>query len=173
MDDAGTMGVWSADPDCYRFIAEHCHRGQRTLETGLGLSTVVFAALGTHHQCVTLFDGNHGFPVPMLDFLFAGGCLRAGGLIVFDDLQLPAVRLVADFCDLDDRWVRMVRTPKWGAWRRRCSGPLADDHYDQPFLTDAWVPGGGPFRVQVKRLVAHAARGLRRRLSPRSSRRRR
>jgi hypothetical protein len=215
MDGAGTLGVWSADADCYRFIGEHCHQGQRTLETGVGLSTVVFAALGTHHQCVTLFndevdrltahcgarsisldhvqfhvgrsenvlprlevedvdlafiDGNHGFPVPMLDFLFAGGRLRAGGVLVLDDLQLPSVRLVADFCDLDGRWMRLVRTPKWGAWRRRSSGPLVDDHYDQPFLTDAWAPGGGPFGLQVRRLAAHAARGLRRRLLTRRAR---
>lgn len=215
MDDAGTMGVWSADPDCYRFMAERCAPGGRTLETGAGLSTVLFAALGSEHHCVTLFDdevsrlsahclarsisidgvrfhvgrsenvlpqlalqeldlvfidGNHGFPVPMVDFLFAGGRLRPGGVVVLDDLHLPVVGLLADFCDLDERWVRLARTRKWGSWERRSSGPLLDDHYDQPFLTDAWVPGGGPFGVQVRRLAGHVARGLRRRLSTRRTR---
>lgn len=47
------MGVWSTEPSCYRFLAERCPPGARTLETGSGLSTVLFAALGTDHVCCT------------------------------------------------------------------------------------------------------------------------
>jgi hypothetical protein len=47
------IGVWSTEPSCYRFLAEHCPPGTRSLETGSGLSTVLFAALGAEHICCT------------------------------------------------------------------------------------------------------------------------
>jgi hypothetical protein len=47
------IGVWSTDRDCYDLLAEQCVAGARTLETGSGLSTVLFAALGAVHTCVT------------------------------------------------------------------------------------------------------------------------
>ncbi len=45
-------GVWSTDVDCYEFLARHCPPGTRTLETGLGTSTVLFALWGATHTCV-------------------------------------------------------------------------------------------------------------------------
>jgi hypothetical protein len=209
MDAAGTLGVWSTEPDCYRFIADHCSEGAATLETGAGLSTILFAALRTRHSCVTplqaevdrvleycrsrsistdlvrfcversdqalptldtpdldlvLIDGGHGFPMAMIDFFYAGGRLGRGGVLILDDVELPAVRLVADFCDLDEQWKQLTRTSKWGAWERRSVGPLLDDHFDQPFLTPGWLPGGGSALVQARRLATHLANGVRRRL---------
>src|SRR5437588_12441642 len=49
-------GVWRTDRDCYEFMAKACVPGARTLETGLGISTVLFLLLGTHHSCVTPFQ---------------------------------------------------------------------------------------------------------------------
>lgn len=175
-----TMGVWSTDEAAYRFLAERCPSGTRTLETGSGLSTVLFAALGTDHICCTpgpeeaehildyckahelpidglrfelgssheslprlqaagvrrdlaLIDGGHGFPLPVLDWFYAGGLLDAGGVVVIDDIALPAVATLLDFVGRDPRWRRIAGSAKWVAYERTSGGPLAEDWTAQPF----------------------------------------
>jgi hypothetical protein len=54
---AAPTGVWDTSPACYRFLAEHCRAGTRTLETGLGVSTVLFAMWGAEHTCVVASQG--------------------------------------------------------------------------------------------------------------------
>src|SRR3954453_17700399 len=46
------LGVWLTERECYEFIADRCRPGWRTLETGLGVSTALFLALGAEHTCV-------------------------------------------------------------------------------------------------------------------------
>jgi len=53
---AAPGGVWGADVDCYRFLAEWSRPGALTLETGLGISTVLFAAWRTRHTCVVPYQ---------------------------------------------------------------------------------------------------------------------
>lgn len=45
-------GVYGTALDCYEFLARHAVPGARTLETGLGISTALFAVWGTEHTCV-------------------------------------------------------------------------------------------------------------------------
>jgi hypothetical protein len=47
------IGLWSTDRECYALVADTVEPGMRTLETGSGLSTVLFAAIGADHTCVT------------------------------------------------------------------------------------------------------------------------
>ena len=187
-----TMGVWSTDDDCYRFITERCPPGTRTLETGSGLSTVLLAALGAEHICCTaaqeeadrvlahcrsrgiatdglrfevgsshhtlppleragverdlvLVDGSHAFPLPMVDWLYAGSLLPPGGTLIVDDVDLPAVRVLARFLEQDPRWTSLASSPKWCAWRRERGGTLAEDWTEQPFYVER--------RDQVTRLA--------------------
>jgi hypothetical protein len=44
---------WSVSGDTIRFLAAHTPAGGVTLETGAGCSTVLFAALGGRHICVS------------------------------------------------------------------------------------------------------------------------
>src|SRR5215470_15223534 len=46
-------GAWATDIDCYKFMCQQVGPESRTLETGCGLSTILFAAWGTDHVCVT------------------------------------------------------------------------------------------------------------------------
>jgi predicted O-methyltransferase YrrM len=197
------LGVWATAPECYRYLTAVCHEGSRTLETGSGLSTVLFAALRTQHTCITpspaeedriraycssraidlsrvnfviqpssvalprldrapldlvLIDGAHGFPVPIVDWFYAGALLRQSGVLVLDDVGLPAVALVRDFLDADQRWVRQQWAPTWGAWARIASGELSEDWWEQPFYAL-------PLRVvDVPRTTVRLARGAARRL---------
>lgn len=177
------MGVWSTDEACYRFIAERCAPGTRTLETGSGLSTVLLAALGAEHICCTagqeeadrildhcrtrgidagglrfevgsssatlppleaaglerdlvLIDGSHAFPLPMVDWFYGAGLLVAGGTLVVDDVDLPAVRVLTRFLDQDPRWVALAGSSKWRAWRRERGGTLSEDWTEQPFYVE-------------------------------------
>jgi hypothetical protein len=211
--EAGTLtGVWSTAESCYRFLADHCRPGDQTLETGAGLSTVLFAAWGTNHTCVApgreeieavidycrhhhiptetltfiaepsdrglpnlpedrspfdlvFIDGCHGFPAPMIDWYYGAGRLRLGGIVVIDDLHLPAVEVLDRFLTVDTRWKELSRSPKWVAFERQSAGPLGEDWFMQPFYT-------GPSAKQILReravtLVRSCAKRVKRRLASR------
>ena len=53
------QGVWAAADDCLEFLAATVQPGSRTLETGCGATTIVFAAAGSYHDAVFL-DGFEG-----------------------------------------------------------------------------------------------------------------
>jgi predicted O-methyltransferase YrrM len=197
-------GLWSSATECYRYLAVACHEGSRTLETGSGLSTVLFALLRTEHICITpvraevdrilaycsshaidvsavefivdksssalpglnrgpldlvLIDGSHGFPVPIIDWFFAGAMLRQSGVIVVDDLNLPSVSLVREFLDADQRWVRHQRAPTWGSWARISTGGLDEDWWEQPFYRPS--PRLNDVPVRAAHLLRRAVRRLR------------
>jgi predicted O-methyltransferase YrrM len=55
LDPEGRPVPFEADPRMLRLIAASVHDGARTLETGAGLSTLVFAVAGCEHTCVVPF----------------------------------------------------------------------------------------------------------------------
>ena len=48
-----------------------------------------------------LLDGPHAFPFPQLEYFFLYPRLRAGGLLVIDDLQIPTVHQLYEFVRRD------------------------------------------------------------------------
>jgi predicted O-methyltransferase YrrM len=209
-------GVWSTEESCYRFLAERCRPGSRTLETGSGISTILFAAWGAEHRCITpgqeeaeavvaychghgidtstvtfdvapsdqaltrlprdgqpldivLIDGCHGFPAPMIDWYFGAGLLGAGGVVVIDDLHLPAVRVLDQFLRADHRWHRVAGTPKWVAYERTTGEPLAEDWFHQPFyhLPDEPLSLRARVEAPARRVLRPVKRAVMRRLDAR------
>ena len=195
-------GVWRTEQSCYEFMARQVQHGSRTLETGAGVSTVLFTGWGCDHLCVVpapdqregilaycaehgidprslsfdlrgsewalptlapdvsydlvFIDGNHGFPLPIIDWFYGAAHLRQGGIVVFDDFQLPQVSFWLEwFLDRDPRWENLQSTSKWTAYRRHSSGPLGEIQTQQPFLESR--------DSQSPRSVSNVARALVRR----------
>lgn len=192
-DDAGPLRVWASARDCYEFMARHVKPGSRTLETGCGVSTALFALWGAEHTCVVIveqeveilgawarekgvdlsgvrfivgpsdrvlprleepeldlvfIDGSHGFPAPIIDWFYGAGRLRAGGIVVVDDMDLPNVRLgLGVFLGHDPRWKRLHSTEQWMACARESTGPLREEWEGQRFITDDLAPWVDPSAV--------------------------
>jgi hypothetical protein len=98
-------------------------------------------------------DGCHGFPSPIIDWFYGAGLLRKGGIVVFDDVQLPQVdSLLSTFIEPDERWEMVAGTTKWKAFRRLSEGSLGEDWYAQPFFPSRSSSPPGAMR-RVKDLV--------------------
>ena len=112
---------------------------------------------------VFLIDGGHGFPAPIIDWYFGGSRLRRGGLLVVDDLQLPAVRLLEDFLEADPTWTRVAGSEKWAAYERGGEGPLLQDWFMQPFYRHPreGTRPVGKIESSLRRRLGPAVRALR------------
>ena len=200
-------GAHSAQEAEYRCLARHCRPGIQTLETGSGLSTILFAAWGANHVCITpvqaevdairahclnqdislehvtfevdgsdvilgregpggspldlvFIDGGHGFAMPIIDWHYAGSRLREGGLLVVDDIHLPAVRVLHHYLTCDPRWRQVDGSRFWAAYERRSEGSLAEDWYVQPFyrFRSRGLHSIGPREAELRRRLLGPAR---------------
>src|SRR3546814_946493 len=72
-----------------------------TFEIGSSSATLPpLEASGTERDLV-LINGSHAFPLPMVDWFYGASLLVAGGTLVVDDVNLPAVRVLKRFLDQD------------------------------------------------------------------------
>jgi len=102
-----------------------------------------------------LIDGNHGFPVPMIDWYYGASVLKRGGLLIIDDIALPAVAHLVAFLDRDPRFEAHRRTDKWAAFWKVEGGDLRQDWFDQPSFP-------APLPTTVRGLAERAVGKLRR-----------
>jgi hypothetical protein len=110
------------------------------LTVHIGYSHQVLPALAATPLDLVLVDGGHGFPMAIIDWFYAAGRLVEGGILVVDDLHLRSVTAgLVDFLTEDPRWTEIGGSRKWGAWRRRASGSLAEEWTAQPFFSP-YVP---------------------------------
>ncbi|MGH3823421.1 MAG: class I SAM-dependent methyltransferase [Pseudonocardiaceae bacterium] len=191
-DDAGSVVSWKLEPEALRFIDRTVLPGSRTLEVGVGGSTVVLAAKGCHHIAITPFqvevdrvvdwagarglsmdtvrfaigrsqdvlpgldvddldfalvDGDHAFPVPIVDWMYAAERLAVDGVLLFDDVQIWTGRLLRDFLAAEPGWRLEWEQSRAFAFRK-LAGPVVGRWQDQPYVArrsfrwggDRWVP---------------------------------
>jgi hypothetical protein len=175
----GGAVVWNALPETLGLIAANVRPGDRTVETGSGASTVVFAAAGARHTAVSpageehgrirawcvdhgiadttldfvvgtsdrvlptlagealdaaFIDGKHSFPHPVVDWHYITCGLRVGGVLVVDDLPIPAVAPVVRHMLADPCWELIeVADNRAGAFRKVGEPEAHDDWEAQAF----------------------------------------
>jgi precorrin-6B methylase 2 len=100
----------------------------------IGWSDEILPTLAETPLDLVLIDGGHGFPTPIIDWYYAAGRLRQGGLLIIDDVNLPAVAMLVETLDKDPRWTTVESDGKWVALRRESEGGLREDWFRQPYL---------------------------------------
>lgn len=106
------------------------------VELRWGGSDVVLPTLAPGALDLVFIDGNHGFPMPILDWFYSCSHLKQGGLLVVDDVQIPGVQRLTEYLDHDDRWQPERRGVKWKAYRRLAAGSLSENWWPQKFLPE-------------------------------------
>ncbi|MHC1766862.1 MAG: class I SAM-dependent methyltransferase [Verrucomicrobiia bacterium] len=81
----GQLSFFSLPEEVLEYLADHSSAEEQTLETGLGASTIVFAAVGSNHICIT----------PATDEIarMTSFCLENG-------VALEKINFVADYSEL-------------------------------------------------------------------------
>jgi predicted O-methyltransferase YrrM len=83
---------------------------------------------------LALIDGAHSFPHPVVDFHHASGRLRAGGILMLDDVPIPSVGAVARHLRADRHWRLLeVAGGQAAAFLKLGGEEDGDDWWHQPF----------------------------------------
>jgi Methyltransferase domain len=70
----------------------------------IGRSQDVLPDLPERALDLTLLDGAHGFPYPVLDWWYLASRLKVGGRMLLDDAYLPGVAAIVDYVTGSDAW---------------------------------------------------------------------
>jgi hypothetical protein len=131
----GTPANWSVTPDALHFLASLLKPGMRTLETGSGHTTVVFALAGTNHVCVTPDPTEHTRIMEYCRKLGVGGSVRfingSSDAVLPRDSSLPA-QLDVVFLDGAHRFPFPCLDWHYTHTRLPIGGVMAIDDYEMP-----------------------------------------
>jgi predicted O-methyltransferase YrrM len=84
-------------------------------------SQLALPRLAVEGHCfdLALIDGDHRFEGVFLDLCFADRLVRPGGLVIVDDLWMPAIRLAVSYVERNLRWELLPRAmTRAFRWRR-------------------------------------------------------
>jgi hypothetical protein len=96
----------------------------------------------------------------MIDWFYAAGRLRMGGVVIVDDIHLPAVEMLVDAVAYDRRWQVVARTAKWIAYERKAEWSMREDWWEQTFM-----PSPRPSTPLARRVLGRAKRVARKTLT--------
>lgn len=88
-------------------IKEYCqarHVSTHNIRFCSGRSEEILPTLEIRNLDLVLIDGQHGFPVPFIDWFYTARHLGVGGLVVVDDTQIWTGAVLRDF---------LLREPGW------------------------------------------------------------
>lgn len=128
------------------------------IEFVLGESQFVLPALPVGQLDLVLIDGSHSFPVPFIDWYYAGTRLRIGGLVVLDDTNIRAVRVLRDFLAAEKtRWFLRDEFEHVAVFEK-----LRPDLIDMAdWVAQPWsykIPSRGERLVQIRHRIALRSR---------------
>jgi hypothetical protein len=83
---------------------------------------------------VAFIDGKHSFPHPTIDFHYVEQKLAVGGVLVLDDVPMPAVKVVYGFMQGSPDWELIeVADHRAAAFRKLATADPDDNWHLQPF----------------------------------------
>jgi hypothetical protein len=175
--------------------------GGTTLETGSGLSTVVFISRSARHITIApvddvrdaivafckkfglnadvlefhagrsqdvlpglqlppldaaLIDGDHAFPGPFLDWYYTADAIRAGGLVLVDDVQLRTGHVLRQFLREEPEWRHVKDIGKTSVFEKLVEGPLSNKWWgQQPWASRQYAQQGADLMTRVNVLRTH------------------
>ena len=106
---------------------------------------------------LVFLDGPHGFPFPHLEYYYFYPRVRAGGMLIVDDIQIPTVRQLYRFLRRDRMWHLngvVARTAFFTRTTATTLDPLGDSFDRQgynrsPWLTSTtWMKSHAPEQVK-------------------------
>jgi hypothetical protein len=80
-------------------------------------------------DCV-LLDGPHGYPFPDLEYYYVYPHIRAGGLLILDDVHIPTIRRMLDILRADEMFEHL-ETLSTTAFLRRTDAPATNPYGDE------------------------------------------
>jgi hypothetical protein len=85
-----------------------------------------------------LIDGGHGWPTVFLDFFFLNRMMKAGSILILDDVQLYSVGELARFLtrQWDWNWVSTGPSEKTIAVQKMTAAPYFPDWGGQPYIVE-------------------------------------
>jgi predicted O-methyltransferase YrrM len=202
--------VWNALPETLELIARHVGPGDRTIETGAGASTIVFASVRSRHTAISpiadeherirawclahdipddtitfvvgtsdrvlptladesydaaFIDGKHSFPHPVVDWHYLTAALKVGGVLLVDDLPIPAVAPVVRHMSVDPGWELLeVADNRAGAFRKLAEPEAGDDWaaqaYNRGYPDFSFLPPAERLPLQVRHAVRQGRREM-------------
>ncbi|MEU3454305.1 class I SAM-dependent methyltransferase [Micromonospora sp. NPDC006766] len=115
---------------------------------------------------VAFIDGKHSFPHPVIDFHFIEQRLSLGGVLVLDDIPMPAVAVVYGFMHGSPDWELIeVADHRAAAFRKLAAADPDDNWHLQPFNRGypdySFAPLSQRIRLTTHHRVRQGARKLR------------
>ena len=149
---------------------EHAHIRAYCAEIGVDTSRLRYLE-GLSHDLLpgitdqldlALVDGAHSFPYPVVDYHYVSRLLRPGGLLLLDDVPIPAVGILFRFLSSEPAW-RLVEVLDDRAAAFRLERPLdqgdpwGDQQINRAYPDYSFLPPARRARVRAVETLARSS----------------